>query len=302
MQTPPFLKPGDTIAIVAPARKIKQQEIISAITLFKNWGLKVILGENIHAVNNQFAGDDEQRTNDFQAMLDSENVKAIIAARGGYGTVRIIDKLDFSNFINKPKWIVGYSDITVLHAHIQQNFQVQSLHATMPINFPFDGASDSATESLRKALFGEAVAHTFDHQSELFREGITEAEVVGGNLSILCSLCGTPSSINTTGKILFLEDLDEYLYHIDRMVMNLKRNGMLNDLAGLIVGGMSDMRDNTVPFGKNATQIIMQAVEEYNYPVCFNFPAGHIKNNLALYLGRRARLDVSKAKVSLSYL
>ena len=301
MKTPPFLKQGDTIAIVAPARKIKQQEIISAITLFKNWGLKVLLGENIHAVNNQFAGDDDQRMSDFQAMLDNENVKAIISARGGYGTIRIIDKLDFSNFINKPKWIVGYSDITVLHAHVQQNFQVQSLHAIMPINFPLDGASDNATESLRKALFGEEVEHAYNNASASFREGQTEAEVVGGNLSILYNLSGTSSAINTSGKILFLEDLDEYLYHVDRMMMNLKRNGILDNLAGLIVGGMSDMRDNTIPFGKNAEQIIMDAVKEYNYPVCFNFPAGHIKNNLALYLGRKARLSVSKANISLKY-
>ena len=301
MKTPPFLKQGDTIAIVAPARKIKQQEIISAITLFKNWGLKVLLGENIHAVNNQFAGDDDQRMSDFQAMLDNENVKAIISARGGYGTIRIIDKLDFSGFVNNPKWIVGYSDITVLHAHIQQNFQVQSLHATMPINFPFDGASDSATESLRKALFGEEVEYAHNNDSVSFREGQAEAEVVGGHLSILHNLSGTSSAINTSGKILFLEDLDEYLYHVDRMMMNLKRSGMLDNLAGLIVGGMSDMRDNTIPFGKNAEQIIMQAVQEYNFPVCFNFPAGHIKNNLALYLGRKARLLVSKANISLKY-
>ena len=300
MKTPPFLKPGDTIAIVAPARKIKQQEILSAITMFKNWGLKVILGENIHAVNNQFAGDDEQRRSDFQAMLDNENVKAIISARGGYGTVRIIDKIEFSNFINNPKWIIGYSDITVLHAHIQQNFQVQSLHATMPINFPSSGL-DNATESLRKALFGEALAYSFDNKNDLLNVGIAEAVVIGGNLSILYSLSGTASSINTSGKILFIEDLDEHLYHIDRMILSLKRSGKLKHLSALIVGGMTDMKDNTIPYGKTAEEIIMEHVSEFNYPIVFGFPAGHTKENRALILGREISLKVEENKVFLGF-
>ena len=226
----------------------------------------------------------------FCANEVMESVKAIICARGGYGTVKIIDELDFSKFKTTPKWIVGYSDVTVLHNHINQNFKIQTLHATMPINFPTN--TNESLESLRMALFGNELSIKFGANS-MNKNGATKGEVVGGNLSILYSLTGTNSQLDTKGKILFLEDLDEYLYHVDRMMMNLDRAGMLADLVGLIVGGMSDMNDNAIPYGKTAKEIIQETVSKYNYPVCFDFPAGHIDDNRTLIMGRKAKLTVS---------
>lgn len=286
---PEFLKKGDTIGIVACARKISAEELQPAIDILKNWGLNVKTGKNIFNVNHQFSGTDDERAADLQTMLNDNSIKAIISARGGYGAVRIIDKIDFTAFKQHPKWIVGYSDITVLHSHIH-NIGIQTLHATMPINF---GVDADATESLRKALFGEKLEYTTASHL-LNRKGTAEGIIVGGNLSLLYALCGSISDIDTKGKILFIEDLDEYLYHIDRMMMNLKRSGKLSDLAGLIVGGMTDMKDNTIPFGKTAEEIILDAVKEYNYPVCFNFPAGHVDKNIALIFGRKANLTVAQ--------
>ncbi|MCF8296051.1 MAG: LD-carboxypeptidase [Saprospiraceae bacterium] len=293
MISPDYLKKGDKIAIISTARKISPEEIEPSVKIFESWGLEVVLGENLFWEYNQFAGSDEQRTFDFQQMLDDPTVKAIICARGGYGTVKIIDNIDFTNFIKNPKWIVGYSDITVIHSHIHTKFGVETLHATMPINFPKDKLTNNAVESLRKALFGEKLKYELK-LSEFSRKGIVEAEIIGGNLSILYSLIGSPSDINTEEKFLFIEDLDEYLYHIDRMMMNLKRAGKLENIAGLIVGGMSDMNDNEVPYGKTAKEIIAEIIETYNYPVLFDFPAGHIEDNRALILGRNARLSVGE--------
>lgn len=291
MITPDYLKKGDKIAIISTARKISPEEIEPAVKFFESWGLQVVLGVNLLGEYNQFAGTNKQRTSDFQQMLNDTSIKAIICARGGYGTVKIIDEIDFTSFIKNPKWIVGYSDITVIHSHIHSKFGVETLHATMPINFPKDKLSNSAVESLRKALFGENLKYEFK-LSEFSRKGIAQAEIVGGNLSILYSLIGSPSDINTDGKILFIEDLDEYLYHIDRMMMNLKRAGKLKNLAGLIVGGMSEMNDNEIPFGKTAKEIISEIIQPYNYPVMFDFPAGHIEDNRALIMGRQAKLSV----------
>jgi muramoyltetrapeptide carboxypeptidase len=288
---PPYLQKGDTVAIVASARKISLEELQPAIDIINSWGLKVVLPKNVFCTDNQFAGTDEERAADMQWALDEVNIKAIIFARGGYGTVRIIDKLDFTNFIKHPKWIVGYSDITALHQHINQNFSIASLHATMPINFP---KNEEATQSLRKALFGETLTYTVPSHL-LNRTGEASGELIGGNLSLIYALCGSKSDIDTKGKILFIEDLDEYLYHIDRMMMNLKRSGKLQYLTGLIVGGMSDMKDNTVPFGKTAEEIILDAVKEYNFPVCFDFPAGHIDRNLAIYFNKNTTLSINKS-------
>ena len=289
MTTPPYLKKGDTIGIVAPARKISKEEIQFAVDTFAKWGLKVILGENLLGDENQYSGSDEQRADDLQKMLDDNSIHAIISARGGYGTLRIIDKLDFKKFQEKPRWIIGYSDITVLHSHIHQNFEIETLHATMPINFSKD---EESVETLRKNLFGEEIIYKINSHP-LNRKGNAEGELVGGNLSLLYAMKGSKSGISTSGKILFIEDLDEYLYHIDRMIISLKRSGKLSHLAGLIVGGMTDMRDNQIPFGKTAEQIIFDAVKEFDYPVCFGFPAGHAQKNLALPLGRRAKLKVA---------
>ena len=295
MTIPSYLKKGDKIGIVACARKISKKELQPAIDILKGWGLEVVLSKNLFNSYHQFSGTDEQRTEDLQTMLDDASVKAVISARGGYGTVRIIDNLDFTTFKKNSKWIVGYSDITVLHSHIH-NFGIETIHATMLVNFE---NNEEAAETLRKSLFGEIINYEFQSHS-LNRKGIAEGLLVGGNLSLLYALTGSDSDINTKGKILFIEDLDEYLYHVDRMMMNLKRSGKLNELAGLVVGGMTDMKDNAVPYGKSAEEIILDAVKEYNYPVCFNFPAGHIERNLALYFGRNYALNVGE-KSTLNY-
>jgi len=296
MKIPAYLHKGDKIGIVASARKISKEEVLPAIELLKQWGLEVVQGKHLFNENNQFAGTDEERAHDLQTMLDDVTIKAIIIARGGYGTVRIIDKIDFNNFIKQPKWVIGYSDVTVLHSHIH-TLGVETVHATMPINF---FKSEAATESLRKALFGEKLSYAVA-SSLLNRKGNTEGALVGGNLSLIYALTGSLSEVDTRGKILFLEDLDEYLYHMDRMMMALKRAGKLSHLAGLVIGGMTDMKDNTVPFGKTAEEIIMDAVKEYNYPVCFNFPAGHVNENMAMFLGRNVSLNVKADEVKLVF-
>lgn len=293
---PPFLKKGDKIAIVASARKISMEELQPAIDIFKSWGLEVVLSKNLLGSDNQYSGTDAERTQDLQDALDDNTIKAIISARGGYGTIRIVDKINFTKFRLQPKWVIGYSDITVLHSHIH-NFGIETLHATMPINFL---VNTEAVETMRKTLFGEKLKYEIDKHL-LNREGFAEAQLVGGNLSLLYALTGSNSSLHTKGKILFIEDLDEYLYHIDRMMVSLKRSGKLSDLAGLVVGGMTDMKDNQIPFGKTAEEIIMDAVKEYNYPVCFNFPAGHIDKNLAIVLGRSVRLIVGEKETIVSF-
>jgi len=300
MITPPYLKSGDKIAIVATARKVFPTEMDAAISILHSWGLKVVTGLHLFGENNQYSGTDQERTSDIQMMLDDPDIKAIICARGGYGTVRIIDQLNFSAFEQHPKWIVGYSDITVLHSHIQTQFGIETLHATMPINFP-DQGTEAAIESLRKALFGEILEYSFENQP-LNKSGNVSGELTGGNLSILYSLIGSPSDIQTQDKILFIEDLDEYLYHIDRMMMNLKRSGKLAGIKALIVGGLTKMKDNTVPFGKQAEQIIAEYAQEAGIPVCFSFPAGHIADNRALVIGREVQLDIDIKGVSLRFL
>ena len=292
MIQPPFLKQGDNVAIVSTARKITKEELSFAVDKLKEWGLDIVFGEHLFEEHNQFAGNDEMRTSDFQKALDNDSVKAIICARGGYGTVRIVDGLDFSKFEKTPKWVVGYSDVTVLHSHISDNFGVQTIHGTMPINFETN--TQEALSSLQKALFGKQLTYEFPPH-KLNRKGSCEGELIGGNLSILYSLIGSPSDIDTKGKILFMEDLDEFLYHIDRMMQNLKRSGKLSNLAGLIVGAMSDMKDNAVPFGQTAEEIILEAVAEFDYPVCFGFPIGHIDDNRAIIVNKRANLVVGSS-------
>lgn len=297
LTSPPFLKPGDCISIVAPARKVSLEELKQAIQILQNWGLKVKLGKNIYASDNQFAGTDAERLSDMQDMLDDTEVKAIIAARGGYGAIRIIDQLDFSVFKHHPKWIAGFSDMTVFHNHIQKHYEIQTLHCTMAFNF---GKDTESTSLLRDALFGELDEYEIDIQP-LNRKGNGTGIMCGGNLSMLYALASTPSDIDTYGKILFLEDLDEYLYHIDRMMMQLKRAGKLSGLTGLVVGSFSEMKDNAIPFGKIAEEIIVDAVKEYDFPVCFNFPAGHGTKNFPLYMGREYQLTVDDTSVKLNY-
>ena len=300
MITPPYLKTGDKIAIIATARKVSPSEMEAAFSTFRSWGLQVVTGPHLFGESNQYSGTDEERAADLQMMLDDKDIKAIICARGGYGTVRIIDMIDFSAFEQHPKWIVGYSDATVLHSHIQTQFGIETLHAIMPINFA-DKDSDTAIETLRKALFGETLEYSVGPQL-LNKPGNATGELTGGNLSILYALTGTPSDIVTEGKILFIEDLDEYLYHVDRMMMNLKRSGKLTGLKAIIVGGLTKMNDNAVPFGKQAEHIISEYAAEAGIPVCFNFPAGHMADNRALIMGRDVQLNIETGSVSLQFL
>jgi muramoyltetrapeptide carboxypeptidase len=288
MVLPSYLKKGDTVAIIATARKVSKEEIQPAVAFFESYGLCVVLGKNLFESSNQYAGTDAQRTEDLQWALNDKTIKAIIIARGGYGSVRTIEQIDFTEFKKHPKWMVGYSDVTVLHNAIHK-IDVATLHATMPLNFT---KNEEATKSMVDALFGKLIQiETEENYSNI--SGTAKGQLVGGNLSLIYSLSGTPFDIDTTNKILFIEDLDEYLYHIDRMMMQLKLSGKLKGLKGLIVGGMTDMKDNAIPFGKFPEDIILDAVKEYNYPVCFDFPAGHIDRNLAMYFGREVELTVT---------
>lgn len=297
MKIPPYLQKGDTVAIVCTARKFFYEDAIPAIELLESWGLQVVLGTTIGLDNFQLGGTDAERAADFQNMLDDENIKAIWCARGGYGTVRIIDLLDFTFFKENPKWIMGFSDVTVLHSQVNVE-RVASLHCIMPFTVP--NASDEVKETLRKALFGEPIVYTIPSKTYDIR-GKASGELVGGNLSILYSLLGSKSSIDTHNKILFIEDLDEYLYHVDRMMQNLKRNGYFEHLKGLIVGGMTDMHDNEIPFGQNAEQLITAIAKEYNIPVCFDFPTGHVKDNRALIFGKQVDFEVTEKAVILKF-
>ncbi len=297
MISPPFLKKGDTIGLVAPARKISEQELAKAVEIIESRGYKVVKGRYLFALENQFAGNDEQRAADLQQMLENPEVKAVFAVRGGYGSVRIVDKIDFRPLLKNPKWLTGYSDFTVFHNQLI-NIGIQSLHATMPLNFADN--TPEALNSLFETLEGEkphyqVASHPFD------RNGKAGGMLVGGNLSVLYSLMGSGSFPDTAGKILFLEDLDEYLYHIDRMMMALKRAGVLENLAGLIVGGMTKMNDNTIPFGKMAEEIIRESVEEYSFPVAFDFPAGHQPDNRTLIMGAEACLEVTENGSALDF-
>lgn len=296
--TPSYLKKGDTVAITCPAKKLPHA-ITDAVALLESWGLKVLLGDTVHAEYNQYAGDDALRTKDFQRFLDDNSVKAIFAARGGYGTIRIIDSIDFEGFAAQPKWIIGFSDITVLHSHIHACFNIQSIHGQMPLTIP-DGTKQSL-ETLRKALFNEPF--DYEYRTELENKpGEAEGVLIGGNLTLLMAMSGSVSDMDYSNKVLFIEDVGEYLYSIDRMMWHLKRSGKLAKLKGLLVGGFTELKDNEVPFGLTAAEIIREHVEGYNFPVCFDFPAGHIENNHALILGKTVNLKATQHNVHLTYL
>lgn len=297
MQRPPNLQKGDTVGLCSTARAISIDELRPLIGLIESWGLSVKIGRSIGAVSDQYAGDDSLRRLDLQQFLDDPQIQAIWCARGGYGTVRLIDGLEFEKFLQHPKWLVGYSDVTVLHSAIH-NLGVETIHANMA--HEIQDKTAETRESIKTLLFGESLCVEYG-RPQFGRDGRVSGQVVGGNLSLLYSLIGSPTGIETTGKILFIEDLDEMLYHIDRMMINLKRNGLLKSLAGLVVGGMSDMKDNTIAFGKTAQEIVWEAVQEYDYPVAFDYPAGHIPDNRALAFGRNATLDINPHTVSLSF-
>jgi len=298
---PPFLQPGDVIGICAPARKVSPEEMKDGIDLLLAKGFQVKVSQHLYGEFNQFSGTDDERASDLQSLIDDSDVKAIVFARGGYGWVRIIDQINFSSLEKHPKWLIGFSDVTVLHSHLNSHLSMCTLHAPMMINLMNEKRNEDATDTTIDILTGKNIRYSEKNLNALNRNGICEGELVGGNLSLLYALAGTPSDLETDDKILFIEDLDEYLYHIDRMMMQLKRAGKLTNLKGLIVGGMSDMRDNTIPFGKSAVEIISEAVAEYNYPVCFDFPSGHIDRNLPLVLGADVRLEVGQ-RIELNFL
>lgn len=291
----PSLQNGDTIAIISTARKISVQEIEFGVNWLKDLGFNVVLGKTIGAEHHQFAGTDALRTNDLQSMILDPKVKAIWCARGGYGTVRIIDNVDFSPLKTHPKWVIGYSDITVLHSHLHK-YGLSTVHA--PMAFDIKKASKKAQKRLNDILLGKSTPISFPSTQKNV-EGEAKGVAVGGNLSILYSLCGSKSAIDTKGKILFLEDLDEYLYHIDRMLQNLDRNSIFANLKGLVIGGMNGMHDNTIPFGITVEAMILKITSKYNYPVVFQAPFGHVADNRPIIFGKELCLKVSKSTVTI---
>lgn len=297
IKQPAYLKKGDKIAIVCPAKKLPKR-IASAIAIIESWGLEVVTGQTVSAAYHQFAGNDALRAADIQQFLDDPGIKAIIAGRGGYGTIRIIDKLDFTTFNENPKWIVGFSDITVLLSHIYAALNTQSIHAQMP--YTFDDATTESLISLRKALFGEALSYNY---SSTFpnQPGNTEGILTGGNLTLLVMVQGSPSEVDFTDKILFIEDVGEHEFSIDRMMRMLKRSGKLSKLKGLIVGAFNEIKIEDIPFGASPEQVIWEVVKEYDYPVCFNFPVGHIDHNMAMVVGKKVKLTVEKHNVEMAF-
>jgi muramoyltetrapeptide carboxypeptidase len=302
MIIPPYLKKGDTIGITCPAGYMEKEKAQTCITTLQQWGYEVMIGKTLGSnSNNYFSGTDEKRLNELQAMLDDESIKAILCGRGGYGVGRIIDKIDFKLFKRKPKWIIGFSDITVLHCHLNSKLKIASLHAPMAAAFNNDGFKNEYVLSLQKALTGKKISYqTTIHPFN--KQGIAKGELVGGNLALLANVIGTPSDINTKNKILFIEDTGEYIYNVDRMFYQLKRSGKLENLSGLIIGGFTDTKDTTRPFGKTVYEVINDIVNEYNFPVSFNFPVSHEKENYTLKVGVNYQLEVGRKKVMLKEL
>ncbi|MEJ2883857.1 S66 peptidase family protein [Pedobacter sp. GR22-6] len=281
IKQPAYLKKGDKIAIVCPASKLPR-DISKALEVFKSWGLEVVLGKSVGAAQHQFAGDDELRTADLQGFLDDPSVKAIVAGRGGYGCIRIVDDLDFSAFLEHPKWIVGFSDITVLLSHIYAQFGIQSIHGQMP--YTFDEATPESLASLKAALFGEQLEYDYT-PSVMNRKGDMEGIVIGGNLTLLVMMHGSSSDIDYTDKVLFIEDVGERPAAIDRLMRMLKRAGKLDKLKGLIVGAFNELPEEKMPFGQSPEEVIWEVVKKYGYPVWFDFPVGHIEDNRAVVVG-----------------
>lgn len=293
MTLPPYLQPNDTIALLCPAGYMPREKAITCIETLQSWGYRVHEGKTLGGPSeNYFSGTDDQRLTELQQNIDDPGIKAIFCGRGGYGLTRIIDRIDFSRFEKDPKWIIGYSDVTVLHAHIWSNYKIATLHAPMASAFNDGEAGNEYIQSLRQAMAGRPAAYTC--ASHPFnRPGTAAGRLIGGNLSLLAHLTGTSSDIKTKGKILFLEDVGEYRYNIDRMLYQLKRSGKFDQLAGLIVGGFTEIKDTIRPFGASVEEIIRDVVKEYDYPVCFGFPVSHEKENYALKIGLRHTLEVA---------
>ena len=294
IKAPPYLKKGDTIGITCPAGYMAREKAQTCIDTLQQWGFEVMTGKTLGSnSDNYFSGTDEERLNELQAMLDDQRIKAILCGRGGYGVSRIIDHLDFSKFKRKPKWIIGYSDITVLHAHIYSNYKIASMHSPMAAAFNNGEYRNEYIASLYKAIIGKKAnykcpVHAFNKQ------GTATGELIGGNLALLTHLIGTPSDIKTKNKLLFIEDIGEMIYSTDRMLYQMKRSGKLDELSGIIIGGFNDVKDTDRPFGKTIEEAINDALKEYDYPLCFNFPVSHGRENYALKIGATYQLSVGK--------
>ena len=299
IQLPPYLQKGDTIGLVCPAGFMPFEKVKTCVQILQEWGYNVKVGNTVGGGSmTYFSGTDEERLRDFQQMLDDQEVNAILCARGGYGTGRIIDQIDFKKFAKQPKWIVGYSDITVLHSHLFSNYYIASLHAPMAGAFNEEGFKNEYVLSLKNALEGKKIKYQVPvHEQN--RRGEAVGELVGGNLALLAHMVGTDSDLKTKGKILFLEDVGEQLYNLDRMLIQLKRSGKLSKLAGLIFGGFTETKDTDRPFGKTIYEILGELVAEYDYPVCYDFPVSHTNRNYALKIGVGYKLKVTKTKVTL---
>ncbi len=296
---PSFLKKGDTIGITCPAGYMAAEKAQTCIDTLQQWGYEVMVGKTLgSASENYFSGTDEERLHELQAMLDDKHIRAILFGRGGYGMSRIIDKLNFKKFLQHPKWLIGFSDITVLHAHVFSHYGITTLHAPMAAAFNDGGAGGEYVQSLQRALEGKKAKYTVSvHPNN--KKGKAAARLVGGNLALLSNITGTKSDFNPKKCILFMEDIGEYLYSIDRMLQQLKRSGKLKGLAGIIFGGFTDMKDTERPFGKSIDEILKEIVEEYDYPVCYHFPVSHGKENYALKVGGYYELNVGSEKVVL---
>ncbi len=299
MTVPTYLKRGDTIAICCPAGYMPAEKVINSINTLKSEGYHVVVGENVGSTSqNYFSGTDAERIKELQGFLDDKNVHAILCARGGYGISRIIDKLCFKKFLKNPKWLVGFSDVTVLHTYLFTNYKIVSLHASMAAAFNNDGVNGENVQTMLAALKGnKSDYHILPNTAN--KNGEATGKLVGGNLTLFTNGIGTSSDVNTNNCILFLEDLDEQLYHIDRMFVHLKRSGKLKKLAGLIIGGFTDLKDTERPFGKNIYDIVLELVAEYDYPVCFDFPVSHGDDNVALKHGIKHKLIIANDGVLL---
>jgi muramoyltetrapeptide carboxypeptidase len=297
---PPFLRKGDEVAIVSPAFAIEEAKVTSAVRFLENWGLRVHVGKNALKEEGPFAGSVMERLRDFREMTGNNRIKAIFCSRGGYGMLKIIDRIDFSSLRRYPKWYIGFSDITVLHLWLSEKNNLISIHGEMPLNYSNPDKTIESIDSLYKALFEGVQPVSWNYSSARGRDAA--GEVTGGNLSLIYSLIGTPGEPGTRGRILIIEEVGEYYYHLDRMMASLKLAGKLKGLAALVTGGFNEMNETKIPWGKSAESIVAEAVNCYDYPVFHNFPAGHINDNRSFYIGRKAKIEIKGNKAVLTYI